>query len=85
MRTEKQIRSLLARCDKVRSFGMSNGHCPAEKGKRRGCCAECSMPATLQWVLGIDVKISANMQDKLIDIFKEDKDERPTTKGYAPV
>jgi len=66
MKTEKQIKDFLARCNKVRDFGMSKGKCPAEKGRRKGCCAECSMPSTLVWVLGKDVKASANMQDILI-------------------
>jgi len=66
MKTEKQIRDFLARCDKVRDFGMSKGSCPAEEGRRKGCCAECSMPSTLMWVLDKDVKGSANMQDVLI-------------------
>ena len=70
MKTEKQIRGFLTRCDKVRSFGISKGKCPAEKGKREGCCAECSMPSTLLWVLGEKVKGSENMQDVLINAFK---------------
>ncbi|MBU2249897.1 MAG: hypothetical protein KKD77_24340 [Gammaproteobacteria bacterium] len=70
MKTEIQIKNFLARCYKVRDFGMSKGKCPAEKGRRKGCCAECSMPSTLLWVLGKDVKASANMQDVLIEALR---------------
>jgi len=70
VKTEKQIKDFLTRCNKVSSFGMSKGKCPAETGRRKGCCAECSMPSTLRWVLGEDVKASANMQDGLINVFK---------------
>lgn len=69
MKSEKQIRAFLTRCGKVRDFGMSKGSCPAEKGKHKGCCAECSLPSTLLWVLGKDVKASANTQDALIEAF----------------
>jgi len=71
MKTEKQIKDFLKRCDKVRDFGMSKGKCPAEKGNKKGCCAECSMPSTLLWVLGADVTGSDNMQNVLIDSFIE--------------
>ena len=67
MKSKKQIRNLLVRCDNVRGYGMSLGRCPAEKGRRKGCCAECSMPSTLRWVLDEDVKPSANAQDELIE------------------
>ena len=66
MKTETEIKRFLARCYKVRGFGMSEGKCPAENGRRKGCCAECSMPSTLTWVLGKDAKPSANGQDNLI-------------------
>ena len=77
MKTEKQIRDFLARCDKVRDFGMSKGSCPAEEGRHKGCCAECSVPSTMLWVLGKDVKASSNMQDVLIEALRggEVKDE----------
>jgi len=71
MKTEKQIKDFLARCNKVRSFSMSKGRCPAENGRRKGCCAECSMPSTLQWVLGEDVKASSNAQHRLVKELKE--------------
>ena len=68
MRTEKEIRKFLIRCNGARSFGMSIKNCPAEKGRRKGCCAECSMPSTLAWVLEDDnVKPSANGQDLMIE------------------
>jgi len=69
MKTEKQIKDFLKRCDKVRDFGMSKGKCPAEKGNKKGCCAECSTPSTLLWVLGAKVRMSDNMQNVLIDYF----------------
>ena len=73
IKTEKQIKDFLARCDKVRGFGMSSGNCPAEK-RKPGLCAECSAPATLRWVLGENVKASANMQNKAIELLgKGDK------------
>ena len=71
MKTEKQIKDFLARCNKVRDYGMSKGRCPAEGGRRIGCCAECSMPSALQWVLGKDVNPAANMQHQLAADFSK--------------
>lgn len=70
MRTEKEIRKFLVRCRNASGFGMSEKNCPAEKGRRKGCCAECSMPATLLWVLEDDTKASANGQDELINALR---------------
>lgn len=70
MKTEKEIKAFLKKCDKVSDFGMSRGACPAEKNKRRGCCAECSMPSTLRWVLGDDVIASENGQERMFGMLK---------------
>ena len=77
MKTERQIRSFLARCNKVRDYGMSKGKCPAERGIKAGCCAECSMPSTLLWILGKPVKGSENAQDSLIENLQEQMKEAP--------
>ena len=68
MRTEKEIKKFLVKCNSVRGFGMSIKNCPAEKGRKKGCCAECSAPSTLAWVLGGDGKPSANGQEILSEI-----------------
>jgi hypothetical protein len=70
MRTEAEIKKFLIRCNKARGFGMSEKRCPAENGRRKGCCAECSMPSSLTWVLGKETKPSANGQDFLIEVFR---------------
>jgi hypothetical protein len=71
MKTEKEIKYFLARCDKARGHGMSKKRCPAENGRRKGCCAECSMPSALRWVLGEEVIASHNMQHQLIEVFNK--------------
>lgn len=94
MRSEQEIRNILAECKKVCDFGMSKGPCPLkaddkkdcindcswdlsakEREKkiccelwdmRRGCCAECSFPSVLEWVLGEDRIGSDNGQKRLM-------------------
>jgi hypothetical protein len=70
MKTEKEIKQFLKKCDKVSDFGMSKGACPAEKNKTRGCCAECSMPSTLRWVLEDNVTGSSNGQERMFELLK---------------
>lgn len=70
MKTEEQIKDFLARCNEVKDWGMSKGSCPAEEDGAEGCCAECSTPATLHWVLNDNKKPSNNMQNELIEVFK---------------
>ena len=65
MRTEKEIRNILDKCSKVADFGMSKGPCPCNSDGERGCCAECSFPSALTWVLGEDNKGSDNGQNLL--------------------
>lgn len=68
MKSEAEIRSVLERCEEVCSFGISDGPCPVEKNGEKGCCAECSMPSTLVWVLGdTDEGASDNGQMRLIE------------------
>jgi hypothetical protein len=102
MRSEQEIRNILAECKKVCDFGMSKGPCPlkADEKKdcindcswdlsakeipsedlerekknccelwdmRRGCCAECSFPSALEWVLGEDRNGADNGQERLMD------------------
>jgi len=62
MRSEKEIVAFLDACNKVAGFGLSTGPCPLELDResygddddRCGCCAECSFPAGVEWVLGDD-------------------------------
>jgi len=70
MRSEQELRKMLEECRKVASFGVSNGPCPMEDGKE-GCCAECSAPSTIEWVLGENDNPTANGQNRLIDILKD--------------
>jgi hypothetical protein len=58
MRSEQEIRGALADCHKAIGLGMSNGPCPRRRDGGRGCCAECSFPSTVEWVLGADRKAS---------------------------
>lgn len=78
MRTEKEIRDKLDECLKVAGWGMSEGPCPLDDNGEEGCCAECSFPSAIQWVLGESVNPSYNAQNRMIDIFKpkENQDER---------
>lgn len=71
MRTEKEIRDLLSRCEKVADFGMSKGPCPVNEDGEGGCCAECSLLSTLRWVLGGDDNPSYNAQDLMGEAFKK--------------
>ena len=67
MKTEKQIRDGLKECRKVIDWGRSKGPCPFDKDGKRGCCAECSLPSALEWVLGNSKTGSKNGQGRLID------------------
>lgn len=71
MRNEKEIRTLLSRCEKVADFGMSKGPCPVNEDGERGCCAECSTVSTLRWVLGGDDNPSYNAQDLMGEALKK--------------
>jgi hypothetical protein len=44
--------------------------CCAEWNKRQGCCAECSFPSAIQWVLGEDNNPTDNGQKRLIQALK---------------
>lgn len=70
MRSEREIREILAKCDAVSAFGLSDGQCPLEEDGRRGCCAECSFPSAMRWVLGSDGGATDNGQDKIIKALK---------------
>ena len=63
MKSEDQIRSFLAECEKVVGFGVSKGPCPMEGKGRKGCCAECSFPGALRWVLD-EMKLSSEVNEK---------------------
>jgi len=43
--------------------------CCANFDLHRGCCAECSFPSALRWVLGGDDKGSDNGQNRLMNAF----------------
>ena len=70
MRNEKELRKFLEKCSKVADWGMSNGPCPLNDNGESGCCAECSFPSGVEWVLGADINPSYNAQEKLIDVLK---------------
>jgi len=38
---------------------------------RRGCCAECSFPSTIRWVLGSEDDPTKNGQNKIIQAFRD--------------
>jgi hypothetical protein len=67
MKTETQLRTFLTACGAVRDFGMSSGPCPMNVDGGLGCCAECSTPAAIEWVLGDRQDGSANGQQELIN------------------
>lgn len=76
MRSEKEIIDFLDKCDKVRDYGMSKGPCPLlindpDYDSKSGCCAECSFPSTILWVLNLGNKPTDNGQSRLIDDFTE--------------
>jgi len=70
MRTEEEIRKALEECDKVSGYAMSDGPCPRNTNGRKGCCAECSFPSAIAWVLGEEKKGSENGQANLISAIK---------------
>ena len=39
--------------------------------KHLGCCAECSFPSVIEWVLGKDKNPTDNGQNRLINLIKE--------------
>ena len=45
-------------------------NCCEDWAEHLGCCAECSFPSAIRWVLGDDVDGSANGQQKLIETLK---------------
>jgi len=67
VRSETELRKALKDCGRVSSFGLSEGPCPQSPDGERGCCAECSFPSTIIWVLGDIGDSTANGQSRLID------------------
>lgn len=65
MRTEQELRDFLKRCNEVSGFGMSDGNCPMTGTE--GCCAECTTPSAIEWVLGESNNGAENGQNKLIN------------------
>jgi hypothetical protein len=45
--------------------------CCEDWDKRAGCCAECSFPSALEWVLGKNDGATDNGQKRLINALKE--------------
>ena len=43
--------------------------CCEEWDKRRGCCAECSYPSAMEWVMGKDSGATDNGQKRLISFL----------------
>lgn len=52
MKTEKELKDFLYKCESVITYGMSHCPCPFKDYGAKGCCAKCSTPATIRWVLG---------------------------------
>jgi hypothetical protein len=73
MKTEKQLRDFLSACGAVRDWGMSKGLCPMDANGNKGCCAECSAPSAVKWVLDECEDGSTNGQDALIDMLKDEE------------
>lgn len=71
VRTEKEISDLLSKCEKVSDFGMSKGPCLLNDRGEKGCCAECSLPNALRWILGGDDNPSYNAQDLMGEALKK--------------
>jgi len=69
MKTEKELKKFLKDCEKVCDFGFSKGPCPMNSDGRKGCCAECSTPSAIEWVLETEKNDSKNGQQRLIDIL----------------
>jgi len=67
MKTEQQLRDVLTSCRAVADWGMSKGPCPMDTEGERGCCAECSTPAAIAWVLDERQDGAANGQTELIN------------------
>ena len=67
MRSEQEIKDKLDECSVAAGWGMSEGPCPFDEEGEEGCCAECSFPSAMLWVLGISNKASANAQEVMIN------------------
>lgn len=55
MRTEKELREFLKKCDDAprNANGLLTENCPLDN--ESGCCAECSFPNGIAWALGEDL------------------------------
>ena len=71
MRSEQEIRQALAACSKVANYGISDGPCPLDPRGKEGCCAECTAPSTLLWVLGSVDRANVNGQERMFARFNE--------------
>ena len=81
MRTEEEIREAMRKCDEVADWGISNGPCPFNDDGEEGCCAECSTPSTLRWVLGSNANASKNGQSHLIDVLSNVTENSQKSQG----
>jgi len=71
MRSEKELKEFLKKCvDAPREGnGSTTENCPID-GDNYGCCAECSFPSAIEWVLGANNNPSHNLQQKVISFFQ---------------
>lgn len=65
-------------CDSVKGSD-DQKQCCAEWDMRRGCCAECSFPSAIVWVLGNDNNPTDNGQKRLFKAIAGENTE-PTEK-----
>lgn len=74
MKSENELKEFLEKCDKVSDWGMSKGPCPLLENdpdfdSKLGCCAECSFPSTILWVLNSGNNPTDNGQSRLFQEF----------------
>ena len=82
MKTEQQLRDFLTACHAVADCGMSKGPCPMDPEGKCGCCAECSTPAAIAWVLDERQDGASNGQTELINaIMPNARPDAPGEKG----
>jgi len=67
---ENEIKTCLDICDFLLD-SKDQKECCARWDERKGCCAECSFPSAISWVLGSDDNPTDNGQKRLFQALKE--------------
>jgi hypothetical protein len=70
-----EVKTCLDNCD-LPLGSEDRKRCCAQWDEHKGCCAECSFPSAISWVLGNDDNPTDNGQKRLIQALKEGLPEK---------